>query len=208
MPDTTLEHARLNEGYKTIAGVDEAGRGPWAGPVVAGAVVFEPDRTPPDLLAALDDSKKLSGKQRAEVFEDLTACPAVHTGIGVSEVADIDIHNILQATLMAMARAVSNLPVRPDFALVDGNRKPLLTCDLETVVRGDAASVSIAAASIIAKVTRDRIMRELAGQFPGYGWETNAGYGTSQHRTALRHLGVTPHHRRSFKPVRTLLGHS
>jgi ribonuclease HII len=201
LPDTSYEDAARKLGFAKIAGVDEAGRGPWAGPVVAGAAVLDLDRVPNDLLNALDDSKKLKPHSRAALFEQLTDCPAVRLGVGISDVADIDIHNILQATMMAMAKAVSGLPVQPDYALVDGNREPILPCPLETIVKGDGKSVSIAAGSIIAKVTRDKIMSDLALEFPGYGWETNAGYGTPQHQTALRHLGVTPHHRQSFKPI-------
>lgn len=201
MPDTSFEDAAHARGFINIAGVDEAGRGPWAGPVVAGAVVLDLTSVPADLLFALDDSKKLTPGNREKLFEHLTNCPGAHLGVGIAEVTDIDIHNILQATLMAMAKAVGDLPVSADYALVDGNREPILPCGLETIVKGDGKSVSIAAASIVAKVTRDRIMANLATQFPGYGWETNAGYGTPQHQTALRHLGVTPHHRQSFKPI-------
>lgn len=201
MPDTSLEDAALDRGFRRVVGVDEAGRGPWAGPVVAGAAILDLKDVPEDLLVSLDDSKKLKPETRAKLYERLIECPAAHVGVGMAEVADIDIYNILQATLMAMAKAVASLPVKADYALVDGNQKPILLCPLETVVKGDGKSVSIAAASIVAKVTRDRIMTNLASEFPGYGWETNAGYGTPQHQTALRHLGITPHHRKSFKPI-------
>ncbi len=206
MPDFLLEDTALSEGYRIIAGVDEAGRGPWAGPVVAGAAVIERDKAPDDLLAQLDDSKKLTSHRRAELLGRLRETPGVHLGLGEASVDEIDIHNILAATMLAMQRAVSALPVSPDLALIDGNREPILPCDLRTVVKGDAKSLSIAAASIVAKETRDGIMRELAKDYPKYGWETNAGYGTLQHQTALKYLGVTPHHRRSFKPIRKYLG--
>ena len=205
MADTTLEVAAEARGFSSIAGVDEAGRGPWAGPVVAGAAILDIANVPVDLLTALDDSKKLKPHSRADLFEQLTDCSAAYLGVGQCQVADIDIHNILQATMMAMAKAVADLPLTADYALVDGNREPVLLCPLETVVKGDGKSVSIAAASIVAKVTRDNIMADLGKEFPDYGWETNAGYGTPQHQTALRHLGVTPHHRRSFKPIQQYL---
>ncbi len=205
VPDTSFEDAARANGSKCIVGIDEAGRGPWAGPVVAGAAVLDLAQMPTELLDALDDSKKLTPGRRDNLYEQLSGCSAVHLGVGLSDVAEIDIHNILQATLMAMARAVAELPVKADYALVDGNQEPILSCPLETVVKGDTRSVSIAAASIVAKVTRDRIMSDLAVKFPGYGWETNAGYGTPQHQMALRHLGVTPHHRQSYKPVQQYL---
>ena len=185
-----------------IAGVDEAGRGPWCGPVVAAAAIIDPANIP----AGINDSKKLSASKRDALYEQiLTNCK---TGIGIATVEEIDALNILGATKLAMRRAVEMLPVRPDIALVDGNRAPEMPCAVQTVIGGDAKSLSIAAASIIAKVTRDRIMRELAREFPGYGWENNAGYGTAQHQAALLLLGVTPHHRRSFAPIRALLEES
>lgn len=206
MPDFALEDTARSEGFVIIAGVDEAGRGPWAGPVVAGAAILEPDnRVPHALLAKLDDSKKLKASLRAELFETLTNTPGVVLGIGQASVEEIDAHNILQATMMAMARAVADLGVEADLALIDGNREPIVPCAVRTVVKGDAKSLSISAASIAAKETRDRIMADLAEQHPGYGWERNAGYGTAQHQTALAALGVTPHHRRSFKPIQALL---
>ncbi len=206
MPDFSLEDAAKVEGFAIIAGVDEAGRGPWAGPVVAGAAVLKPGAVPEALLAQLDDSKKLKAALRADLFAQLQAISGVHLGIGMASVEEIDRHNILEATMMAMARAVATLPVTPDMALVDGNREPGMPCAVRTVVKGDTLSLSIAAASIAAKETRDRIMDDLAREHPGYGWETNAGYGTAQHQAALVELGVTPHHRRSFKPIRVLLG--
>jgi ribonuclease HII len=190
-PDLTLEAAVPHP----VAGVDEAGRGPWAGPVVAAAVILPPA----DVPAGIDDSKRLSRRRRAELFEEIRDKALV--GIGEASVREIDTLNILQATLLAMRRAVDALTILPAHVLVDGNRLPDLPCATQAVVKGDSRSLSIAAASIIAKVTRDRSMRELADAFPGYGWERNAGYGTKEHAEALRRIGPTPHHRHSFRPV-------
>lgn len=204
MPDFTFEDAAAARGMRVVVGVDEAGRGPWAGPVVAGAVVLDRGALPARLRDGLDDSKKLSAARRETLFAELAACARI--GVGVAEVAEIDTFNILRATLMAMARAVAALGApAPDFALVDGNRPPILPCGLECVVKGDGRSLSIAAASIVAKVTRDRAMAALAREHPGFGWERNAGYGTPEHIAALARLGPTPHHRRSFRPVAALL---
>ena len=193
-PDLGLEQAVR----QPVAGIDEAGRGPWAGPVVAAAVVLDPQRIPP----GLDDSKKLPAARRAALFDELMAC--ARAGIGSAGVREIDRLNILEATMLAMGRAVAALPAPPAHALVDGTRAPALACPATTVVKGDARSLSIAAASIVAKVSRDRLMAELARSFPGYGWERNAGYGTPEHRRALERLGPTPHHRLSFAPVARL----
>lgn len=182
-----------------VAGIDEAGRGPWAGPVVAAAVILEPD-TAPD---GLNDSKKLKEPQREALFDQICGCAFV--GVGIAEVARIDRDNILQATLWAMAQALAALPEAPACALVDGNRCPDLPCPAEPLIKGDALSLSIAAASIIAKVSRDRIMRDAARAYPSYGWERNKGYGTKQHASALSRYGATPFHRHSFKPVRAAL---
>jgi ribonuclease HII len=182
-----------------VAGVDEAGRGPWAGPVVASAVILNQSCTP----AGLRDSKTLTEKRRRELSAALWKCARI--GVGVATVEEIDTMNILQASLLAMARAVADLPVRPSVALVDGNIKPKLRCPAYTVVKGDMKSMSIAAASIIAKTTRDRMMRELARDFPEYAWERNKGYGAPAHREALNSFGVTPHHRRSFAPIHNML---
>ena len=195
MPDFALEAAAGG----LVAGVDEAGRGPWAGPVVAGAAILNPAIMPAELLGRLDDSKKLAANVREQLFDGLQEHAI--TAVGIASVAEIDSLNILVATMLAMCRAVEALPVSPDMALVDGNRAPALSCRVRTVVKGDSRSSSIAAASIVAKVTRDRIMAGLAGDFPGYGWETNQGYGTAAHRDGLDRLGVTIHHRRSFKPI-------
>lgn len=199
MPDFTLEE----EVGGIVAGIDEAGRGPLAGPVVAAAVIIDRARLSPRLLAQIDDSKRLSRARREAVFEALA--DVAHIGIGQADVDEIDRINILQASLLAMRRAVDQLGVKPETALIDGNRAPELSCRSRCVVGGDRLSVSIAAASIVAKVTRDRLITELARIYPGYGWERNAGYGTKEHLEALQILGVTPEHRRSFRPVSDIL---
>jgi ribonuclease HII len=199
MPDLSRE-ARLG---RLVAGIDEVGRGPLAGPVVAAAVILDPGNLPPE-LDGLNDSKVLSATARARYAAVIRRVGQI--GIGAASVAEIDRLNILQATMLAMVRAVAALRVVPDAALVDGNRRPPLACRVETLVGGDALSLSIAAASVIAKVVRDRAMAALALRYAGYGWERNAGYPTEQHRAALRLHGVTPHHRRSFAPVRAVLG--
>lgn len=203
MPDYELEKKAIAAGARLVAGIDEAGRGPWAGPVIAAAVVLDMAALPQTLIAAIDDSKKLTAAKREAVFAALPSCARI--GIGRAEVAEIDTTNILAAALTAMARAVDALGLPPDVALVDGNRPPKLRCPVECVVKGDGRSLSIAAASIVAKVARDREMAALAESFPGYGWERNAGYGTAQHQAALAALGLTPHHRRSFAPIRRLI---
>ena len=178
-----------------IAGVDEAGRGPLVGDVVAAAVILP---GPADWLDQLNDSKKLSAKKREELA--LKLLDQAHVGVGSCTPAEIDQLNILWASMLAMERAISALPVVPQHCLIDGNRLPkALDIPATAIVRGDARSQSIAAASIIAKVERDQRMYELAEQFPGYGFERNKGYPTAQHRSALDRLGPTPHHRKSFK---------
>ncbi len=207
MPDFSLE-TRLGAGRgRVVVGIDEAGRGPWAGPVVAAAVWLAPEALPAGLLERIDDSKRLTRQTREALCRALQEAgpAAARIGIGESGVAEIDRLNILQASLLAMARAVAGLEHAPDAALVDGNKAPRLSCPAETVVKGDGRSLSIAAASIIAKVTRDRHMSDLSARHPGYGWERNQGYGTAEHRAALARLGVTPEHRRSFRPVREML---
>ncbi|MGB0748572.1 MAG: ribonuclease HII [Magnetospiraceae bacterium] len=199
MPDFSLEHAIWNAGAARIAGIDEAGRGPWAGPVVAAAVVLSADAA----LPGLDDSKKMTAAARERLFEAIQTSAEV--GVGQACVAEIDQMNILAATLLAMRRALDALAQPVDAALVDGNRLPDLPCPAQAVVKGDGRSLSIAAASVIAKVTRDRIMADLAQDFPAYGWERNAGYGTKAHQDALARVGITPHHRKSFKPIAKIL---
>jgi len=188
-----------------VAGIDEAGRGPLAGPVYAAAAVIDRERAPRKLLRMIDDSKKLTLEQREEAYEAMIASGVVQFAVGEASVEEIDRVNILQATYLAMRRAVQALAEQPEVVLIDGNRvPPQLGCRAETIVGGDAHSYSIAAASIFAKVTRDRYMHALALTYPGYGWETNRGYGSQQHLEALSLLGPTPHHRRSFAPVARL----
>ncbi len=182
-----------------IAGVDEAGRGPWAGPVVAAAVILR-GRVP----TGLDDSKKLSAKRREALFHALHDSDCL-IGVGQASVVEIDAINILQATYLAMTRAVDALGEAPAHVLVDGNRLPKWRWPATAIVGGDSCEPAISAASIIAKVTRDRIMAELDAAYPGYGWATNQGYGVAGHADALNRLGATPHHRASFAPVRAVL---
>ena len=186
-----------------ICGIDEVGRGPFAGPVVAGAVILPKD----DPILYLNDSKKLSEKKREALYDEIME-RAVATGIGVVSPARIDEINILQATFLAMRRAVEALPLPPAFALVDGNKVPPLPCPAEAVVKGDALSLSIAAASVIAKVTRDRLMCDLAKEFPYYGWEENAGYGTKTHQNGLKLHGICAHHRKSYAPIQRIIAES
>lgn len=192
MPDFSLERGLSG----AVCGVDEAGRGPLAGPVVAAAVILDPARIP----AGIDDSKRLRPARRSALCDAVRATAAV--SVGTASVAEIDRDDILRATMRAMARAVAGLPRAPDFALVDGNRAPALACAVRCVVGGDRQSLSIAAASIVAKVHRDRLMAALAGSWPHYGWERNAGYGTREHLAALARHGPSPHHRTTFAPVR------
>ena len=202
-PDLSHE---LAAGFGTgtiVCGVDEVGRGPLAGPVVAAAAILPDGGLPGELAVLVNDSKLLKAGMR-EALAPLILRHA-RVGIGMASVEEIDRLNILQASLLAMKRAVGVLGVVPDVALVDGNRAPDLACRTITIVGGDAASLSIAAASVVAKVERDRIMAELARSHPGYGWERNAGYPTAEHRKALISLGITVHHRRSFGPVRLAL---
>ncbi|MSO99845.1 MAG: ribonuclease HII [Acetobacteraceae bacterium] len=198
-PDFALEQAAGGR----VAGVDEAGRGPLSGPVVAAAVVF-PFGVPPGLAALLDDSKKLSASQRQRAFDAIRCSGLADVGIAAASVTEIGTLNILGASLLAMRRAVLRLSELPDLALVDGNRPPALPCPVRCVIGGDGKSLSIAAASIVAKVIRDRAMARLATRYPGYGWDRNAGYATAAHRAALMSLGVTPHHRAGFGPVARL----
>ena len=193
------EAAAWRAGLARIAGLDEAGRGPLAGPVVAAAVIIAPDRR----VKKLCDSKLLTPERREELFEAITA-RAVAVGVGIVDHATIDRVNILQATRLAMLEALRQLTVSPDLVITDFVNLPGLTCPQRNLVDGDQRCATVAAASIIAKVTRDRLMTRLAGEFPGYGWKTNMGYGTAEHRAALIRLGPTPYHRRSFRPVAEL----
>lgn len=205
MPDLSLEQesrAALPPGAR-ICGVDEAGRGPLAGPVVAAAAILDPTALPESLRLGLNDSKKLSAKKRTALLQVLQGEAGVWLGLGLATVEEIDRLNILRATHLAMERAVLALPgLPPALALIDGNQAPrAFPCPTRCVVKGDSLSLSIAAASILAKQHRDGLMQALAQDFPGYGWDRNAGYGTEEHRTALRRLGPTPHHRKSFAPI-------
>ena len=184
MVDFALEQAAVGR----VAGVDEAGRGPLAGPVVAAAVVFAAG-FPVSLAGLIDDSKRLTSQQRQSAYLALRCLPGVEIGVGAASVTEVARLNILRASLLAMRRAVCRLPTLPDLALVDGNQPPPLDCPARCVIGGDALSLSIAAASIVAKVVRDCIMARLALRCPGYGWERNAGYPTVEHRAALRRLG-------------------
>jgi ribonuclease HII len=195
MPDFTLERSITGP----VAGVDEVGRGPLAGPVYAAAVILDSKRLP----AGLDDSKKMSEARREKAFDAIMSS-ALAVGIGVASVAEIDRINILAATMLAMRRAVDRLSVAPVHALIDGNKVPALPCPADAIVKGDSKVLSIAAASIIAKVTRDRVMSELDLAFPGYGWARNKGYGTADHMQALARLGPSVHHRTSFAPIAQL----
>lgn len=199
-PDYSFELAAQARGLLRIAGTDEVGRGPLCGPVTAAAVILDPARIP----EGLNDSKKLTAKRRAALVEEITA--SADWCVAHASVEEIDSLNILRASHLAMCRAVAGLRTRPDHVLVDGNRLPQdLGVSAEAIVKGDGRSVSIAAASILAKEARDALMVGLAQQYPGYGWERNAGYPTQDHLQALLDLGVTPVHRRSFKPVHNIL---
>ncbi len=199
-PDFSFEQAAYDRGFSRVVGVDEVGRGPIAGPVTAAAVILDPQNIPD----GLNDSKKLSPKKRLALLEQVLATAEV--SVAHASVEEVDDLNIYHASHLAMVRAVQGLSVPPDFALIDGNKIPKdLTIPAEAIVKGDARSVSIAAASIAAKISRDGIMESLAQQFPGYGWEQNAGYPSPAHKRALLELGVTPYHRRSFKPVHNIL---
>jgi len=200
MPHYIYESRVLKVRPGPVAGVDEAGRGPLAGPVVAAAVILDRKKIP----KGLNDSKQLDAETRDELFSHIMFA-AIAVGVGEASVDEIDLINIRQATHMAMARAVRALQFAPAFALVDGNDAPALPCPCDTIVEGDAKSVSIAAASIIAKVTRDRMMAALHEKHPHYGWLTNKGYGTPEHLSALTRHGPCHHHRRSFAPVHNIL---
>lgn len=193
------EQALVGKECTCLVGVDEAGRGPWAGPVVAAAVVFNSASVP----AGINDSKRLTPAKRDQLYDSILETAKV--GIGIASVDEIDKLNILQATFLAMTQAVGALGISPHTVLVDGNRYPKLPHRTIAVVGGDGKCPSIAAASIIAKVTRDRIMVELGASFPGYGWASNKGYGTREHADAIAELGITLHHRRSFAPIRAIL---
>ena len=200
LPNFDVETGLIKKGYKAIAGVDEVGRGCIAGPVTAAAVILDPQKIP----SGLNDSKKMSFKNREKIFQSIqdtcTFC------VAHSSVKEIDQINILQASLLSMKRAILGLNIKPDFVLIDGNKSPKgLESESQTIIKGDSKSLSIAAASIVAKVTRDRFMSRLDKEFPGYDWSQNVGYPTKLHKSAILKIGITPYHRRSFKPVYNIL---
>jgi ribonuclease HII len=199
-PTFRRERAAINRGLWPVAGCDEAGRGPRAGPVVAAAVVLDPKRIP----RGLNDSKKLTAEERERLYGRI--CASAEVAVAFGSTARIDRDNILQASLWALARAVRALPVRPKLVFVDGRDKIDAGCDCQAVIDGDALVLSIAAASIVAKVTRDRLMVRLGAAHPGYGFERHMGYSVPEHFNALDRLGPTIHHRRSFAPVAALYG--
>lgn len=204
MPSFEIEQQYL---HKRIAGVDEAGCGPWAGPVVAAAAVWQNTELTHNVISLIDDSKKLSKTKREKIFDILMELPksVFDFGVGQASVAEIDSINIGKATGLAMCRAVANLSSMVEVVLVDGIRKPDLQAEIMTVIKGDQISTSIATASIIAKVTRDKIMEKLSDDFPVYGWMQNAGYGTKQHQEALTQYGITEHHRKTYAPIAKLV---
>ena len=193
------ENRLRQRGFLQIAGVDEAGRGPLAGPVYAAACILPVD----SLFPGLNDSKQLAPEQRESLFAQITGTPGVVFGISSASVEEIDRFNILQATFLAMRRAVHALSLTPDFLLIDGNRLPATEIPAEAIIQGDALSVSIAAASILAKVTRDQLMDEYDRQWPVYGFKQHKGYGTIEHLKALRTHGPCPIHRMSFDPIKS-----
>jgi len=196
LPNLSIENSYPG---KIIAGIDEAGRGPLVGPVVAAAVILDTNNIP----QGINDSKKLTAKKRELLFAEIIQNHSY--GIGQANLYEIEEYNILGATKLAMIRSFNKLPIKPDIALVDGNLTPELDCESHPIIKGDSLSLSIAAASIIAKVTRDRILHELAKIHPEYGWEKNSGYGTKKHIEALHKFGVTQYHRKSFAPVKDLV---
>ncbi|CCB88638.1 ribonuclease HII [Simkania negevensis] len=198
---TKLEEMAYQEGYQIIAGVDEAGRGPLAGPVVAAACIFPRGL----VLEGVDDSKKISPIKREEIYQILVSHPEIDFAIGVVEQAQIDVINILQASLAAMAIAVKNLIVEPDFLLVDGNQLPPTRIPSKAVVKGDSLSQSIAAASILAKHSRDQMMLQLHLKWPQYGFDKHKGYATRAHLQAIQKHGPCPIHRKSFEPIKSIL---
>ena len=207
MPDFSLEESLGLSTSAVIVGVDEVGRGPLAGPVTAAAVFFDRQKITSDLLTKIDDSKKIAQKKRAKISKQIESIAII--GIGWASSGEIDQLNILEATMLAMQRAIFSLQKQiildPDYILIDGNKVPRLDFPSKAIVRGDEKSLSIAAASIVAKSKRDAFMTSLSKLYPGYGWEKNAGYGTREHLAAIEREGITVHHRRSFKPIANYL---
>lgn len=188
-----------------IAGIDEVGRGPWAGPVVACSLIFLTPKMPKQLSGILDDSKAMTELRRQEAYEHLVNTPHLcHWAIGEACVSEIDKLNIYHATLLAMQRSFETLQIKADVALIDGNASPKLPCQTIPIIKGDSKSLTIAAASVVAKVHRDRYMRKLSEEYPQYQWHTNMGYGTKAHQDALKQHGPTRHHRQSFAPIKEL----
>ena len=207
MPDFSLEESLGLSTSAVIVGVDEVGRGPLAGPVTAAAVFFDRQKITSDLLTKIDDSKKIAQKKRATISKQIESIAII--GIGWASSGEIDQLNILEATMLAMQRAIFSLQKQiildPEYILIDGNKVPRLDFPSKAIVRGDEKSLSIAAASIVAKSKRDAFMTSLSKLYPGYGWEKNAGYGTREHLAAIEREGITVHHRRSFKPIANYL---
>ncbi len=203
-PNLLLEFELLSQGYRRIAGVDEAGRGSWAGAVVAAAVILPLEAETAQKLKGVRDSKQLSPAQRERCF-DLICQAALAVGVGVGSVGEIDALGLGLANRLAMKLAIDDLPVEPDYLLIDAIKLPDLKIPQRSVIKGDASSLSIAASSIVAKVTRDRMMQELDSAYPGYGFGRHKGYGTKLHRLSLRALGACPMHRRSYAPIRSLM---
>lgn len=206
MPDFSFE--KSFETSDLVVGLDEAGRGPWCGPVVAACVGWPDLKCPEELARQINDSKKLTAIKREKLFDEILSATPIW-GIGQASAKEIDEINILQASFLAMRRALDEViqkGFRPTVALIDGNRLPDWEMKKQAIIGGDAKSLSIAAASILAKVTRDRIMTELAKKYPHYGWEKNAGYGTKAHQAGLAQFGITPEHRLSYAPIKKLLG--
>ena len=207
LPDFSLEESLGLSTSAVIVGVDEVGRGPLAGPVTAAAVFFDRQKITSDLLTKIDDSKKIAQKKRATISKQIESIAII--GIGWASSGEIDQLNILEATMLAMQRAIFSLQKQiildPDYILIDGNKVPRLDFPSKAIVRGDEKSLSIAAASIVAKSKRDAFMTSLSKLYPGYGWEKNAGYGTREHLAAIEREGITVHHRRSFKPIANYL---
>ena len=206
MPDFTFE--KSFETSDLVVGLDEAGRGPWCGPVVAACVGWPDLKCPEELARQINDSKKLTAVKREKLFNEILSATPIW-GIGQASAKEIDEINILQASFLAMQRALDEViqkGFRPTVVLIDGNRLPDWEMKKQAIIGGDSKSLSIAAASILAKVTRDRIMTELAKKYPHYGWEKNAGYGTKAHQAGLAQFGITPEHRLSYAPIKKLLG--
>ena len=207
MPDFSLEESLGLSTSAVIVGVDEVGRGPLAGPVTAAAVFVDRQKITSDLLTKIDDSKKIAQNKRATISKQIESIAII--GIGWASSGEIDQLNILEATMLAMQRAIFSLQKQiildPDYILIDGNKVPRLDFPSKAIVRGDEKSLSIAAASIVAKSKRDAFMASLSKLYPGYGWEKNAGYGTGEHLAAIEREGITVHHRRSFKPIANYL---